>query len=97
MQKNTIRQNKQGTHLTYQDRCTIEALLKEQTSFRYIADRINKSPATVSREIRNRSITQHTNHNDCLNKKDCTKHHVCGSANCNDKCSKCNKCKVTVK
>ena len=42
MQKKTIK------HFTMDDR--IEALLKEDFSIRYIADRIDKSPSSVSRE-----------------------------------------------
>ena len=46
------------THLTQPDRFIIERLINAEFSFRYIADRLNRHPSTISREIkRNRPIT----------------------------------------
>ena len=44
-------QKKKAAHLTKDDRARIESLLREGYSLRCIADRIDKSPSTVSREI----------------------------------------------
>lgn len=84
---------KKGKHLTYSKRCTIKALLDEGESMRYIAEKIDCSPSTVSREIRNHTVVQKSYINDCLNRSDCTKKHVCGGISCQKKCKTCNKCK----
>lgn len=43
---------KKSAHLTYDDRVRIETLLGEGASLRYITDRLDKAPSTISREIR---------------------------------------------
>lgn len=43
---------KKSTHLTYDERVRIETLLDEDASVRYIADRLDRSPSTISREIK---------------------------------------------
>ena len=88
-----ILQKKKGQHLTYGKRCKIETLLSEGYSLRYIAESIGCSPSTVSREIRQHSFTQKSHANDCLNRSDCHRHHVCGGNSCFKKCKTCNKCK----
>ena len=94
MNKNTnLVSKRKGKHLTYAKRCTIEALLGEGHSLRYIAERNGCSPSTVSREIRNHTVIQKSHSNDCLNKSDCHKKHVCGGTSCTKKCKTCNKCK----
>ena len=81
------------SHLTYKQRCIIEALLKEGASFRYIAESIGKSPSTVSREIRKHTVIYKSNRNDCINRPMCDRHRVCGSTICRKMCHNCNKCK----
>lgn len=44
-------QKKKDNHLTADDRISIETLLREEHSLRYIADRLDKSPSTISMEI----------------------------------------------
>ena len=41
-----------GRHLTFDDRCEIEEMLKEGASFRAIACKLGVSPTTVSNEVR---------------------------------------------
>lgn len=84
---------KKGKHLTYGKRCKIETLIAEGYSMRYIAECIGCSPSTISREIKLHTITQKSYANDCLNKRDCHKHNVCGGYSCRRKCKTCNKCK----
>ncbi len=48
--------SKNAAHLTIIQRTTIEALLGEQNSLRYIAERIGKPPSTIFREVRNHTI-----------------------------------------
>lgn len=43
---------KKGAHLTFNDRCEIEDMLKEGTSFRKIARKLGVSPTTVSGEVK---------------------------------------------
>lgn len=86
-------QKKKSTHLSADDRIRIEALLNEASSLRYIADRLDKSPSTISREI-NKHVQVHVPRCcDCLNAPDCTLHHVCASSGCRKKCKTCHKAK----
>lgn len=41
-----------GGHLTFDDRCIIEEMIKEKRSFREIARTLGVSPSTVSYEVR---------------------------------------------
>lgn len=86
-------QKKKSTHLTADDRIRIEALLKEGSSLRYIADRLDKSPSTISREIKKHVQVHVPRCCDCLNSHDCTLLHVCGSSGCRKKCKACHKAK----
>lgn len=86
------------THLVFEERKSIENLLKEGASFRNIGERIGKSHTTVSREIKNRRIFvrkgAHGNpFNDCLNRFDCTVNGSCKGGKC--KAKSCRKCKHT--
>lgn len=94
MKRKPISHHPRGRHLTYKDRCFIEALLKEGASFRYIANELGKSPSTISREVRRHTLVKHAVHNDCINRMDCDKKFVCGSTKCSKKCRTCNKCKL---
>lgn len=80
-------------HLTLDDRLRIETLLSENRSLRYIADRLDKSPSTVSREIKNHSKPVTPKCCDCIRSSGCTLHHVCGNKICRKKCRQCPKAK----
>lgn len=84
---------RKNTRLTYEDRCTIETLLNEKKNIRYIAGILNKSPSTISREIKKHAKTIKSRLNDCVFKRDCIRKHACGSISCNYMCKQCNKCK----
>lgn len=86
-------QKKNSTHLSADDRIRIEALLCEAYSLRYIADRLDKSPSTISREISKHTQVHTPRCCDCLNAPDCTLRHVCGSSGCRKKCKTCHKAK----
>ena len=47
-------------HLTFDQRLSIEAALKEDKSFHDIARALDKDPSTISNEIRKRRICQRT-------------------------------------
>ena len=87
-------QKKKSTHLTADDRIRIEVLLKEGCSIRYIADRLDKSPSTISREITKHASVHVPRCCDCLGSPDCTLYHVCGSSGCRKKCKVCHKAKL---
>lgn len=86
-------QKKSPKHFTLDDRIRIESLLGECFSLRYIADRLDKSPSTISRELKKHAIIQTPNCCDCLNSQSCSRLHVCGSPACRKKCKSCPKAK----
>lgn len=76
-------------HLTQDDRLRIQLLLEEHHSIRYIADRLDCSPSTISREIKKHSIKYSPKQCDCINFSGCKLKHVCGNQQCNGQCRKC--------
>lgn len=84
---------KMTKHLTLDDRIRIEALLKEGFSLRYIADRIDKSPSTISRELKKHTIITSPKSCDCSYIANCSHKHVCGASSCHKKCKSCSKAK----
>lgn len=86
-------QKKNQKHFIDEDRIRIETFLDEDFSLRYIADRLDKSPSTVSREVKKHTVVHTPKCCDCINSSNCTLHHVCGSASCNKKCKTCSKAK----
>ncbi|WP_195397790.1 helix-turn-helix domain-containing protein, partial [Holdemania sp. 1001302B_160321_E10] len=72
------------SHLTLQDRITIQSELNQGSSFNTIARLISKNPTTLSREIRNHllirdrsSYPQSRMMNDCLHRFECRLKFVC--------------------
>lgn len=86
-------QKKTQKHFIEEERIRIQTFLDEDFSLRYIADRLDKSPSTVSREVKKHTVTHTPKCCDCINSSNCTLHHVCGSSSCNKKCKTCNKAK----
>ncbi len=86
---------KPSTHLTDKGRITIQNLLDLKLSIRFIADRLGKSPSTISREIKNHTQVSSTKCCDCIYFKDCDLKRVCGGKNnhCNKRCRTCSKAK----
>ncbi len=80
---------KSKTHLSPDDRVRIETYLKEGQSVRYIADRLDRSPSTISREIKNHVKTVRPISCDCLNWRSCKRTKICGSSSCTKKCKNC--------
>ena len=83
-------------HLTILNREDIEKLLKLDFRFYQIADKIQKHPTTISKEIIN-NRTQHkpSNFNNksnfCKHKDKCSLKNICNS-NCHTECRRCGKC-----
>jgi IS30 family transposase len=95
--------NNNFKHLTSNERHKIHGLLGKQ-SFKQIAKGINRSPSTVSREVRahmqlKRKGAKWSHYfNDCKFRKTCTKAYMCDNTNCPGKrCSTCGKCNYTCK
>lgn len=84
---------KRKEHLKLEDRGALQAYLNEQLSIRYISDRPDKSPSTISREIKKHTIVKVPNSCNCTLSASCTLKHVCGSGDCKKKCKMCSKAK----
>lgn len=84
---------KKGTHLTSDDRVRIETLLNEGASLRYIAEYLDKSPSSISREIQKHTVIKTPkNCRDCMFYKDCTVSNACMTHGCCPKhCRNCRK------
>ncbi len=83
-------------HLTLFNREDIEKLLKAGFKFYQIADRLQKHPTTISKEIQ-RYKSEHkpsnfnNNTNFCKHKANCNLKNLC-SSNCHSECRHCGKC-----
>ncbi len=86
-----------ANHLTLQDRVTIEVGLNKCESFRTIANKINKTHTTVSREVQNRKIYKRKGcfgscFNECKHRFDCQIINLCNNDKCKNK--RCKTCKL---
>jgi IS30 family transposase len=85
-------------HLTDSERLQIEHNLSDRMPMKQIAQKLGKSPSTVSREIRNHAITSdkyapYRIHNRCVKRLDCQIHYLChDKPNCTKRCSTCSLC-----
>ena len=85
-------------HLTDDERLQIEQWLKENSSIKQIALKLEKSTSTISREIRARALTSdkyapYRIHNRCVKRSECQKRYLCeDKPNCTKRCSTCNLC-----
>lgn len=84
---------KRRTRLTLEDRCTIETLLNEHKSIRYIASCLNKSPSTILREIQNHTQIIKSRSVSCINRRDCNHMLLCKGSSCRKQCKYCIRCK----
>lgn len=72
----TEHMTKKNKHLTFDDRCTIEAGLKNRLSFKAIAKILGKNCTTISKEIKNHFIfakkgAPYRRFNDCIHRFNC--------------------------
>ena len=86
-------------HLTFDQRLSIEAALKEDKSFHDIARALDKDPSTISKEIRKRRICQRTgsarrNYNSCSYRFQCDRTRVCSVCHSVQKYKKCSRCSM---
>lgn len=87
-------------HLKFDDRLEIEKGLKNNESFKFIANNIGKNCTTISREIKSHFIIKNTGalgraFNNCNKRNGCPNRHYCNLKKCSDyieeKCDKLNK------
>lgn len=85
-------------HLTDSERLQIEGWLRERLSFKKIADNLNKSQSTISREILARSVGSDKSAlyripNRCKLQPTCNKKYICeDKPNCTRHCKSCKLC-----
>lgn len=85
-------------HLTDEERLQIEVMLKQQYSLKAIAQKIDKSLSTVSREVRKHGMVSekfaaHYPANRCVHRRDCWHCQLCmDKPNCTRRCATCNQC-----
>ena len=83
-------------HLTLDERNTIEQQLAQNTSFRRIAEMLDKDPTTISKEVRKHRIRKegqsiHVSFNHCARRYNCRRKNICG-LNCSKECRHCLHC-----
>ena len=67
-------------HLSLTDRALLEKFIAQDFTFAYIARRLHRSPATISREVKlHRCFTADikSNANDCLHYSTCHSQNIC--------------------
>jgi IS30 family transposase len=86
-------------HLTDDERLLIEVYLKQRYSLKSIAEKLEKSTSTISREVRTRvqesnKFAAYYPKNRCTKRTDCHRDQLCDDKpNCTrQKCSTCNRC-----
>lgn len=61
-----------NTHLTFDERVTIEVSLRDHLSFREIGELVGKDPSTISKEIRSHyKVVQTNTFNPCIHRRIC--------------------------
>ena len=69
-----------GKHLTLSDRAIIERYLVHDMTFSYIARRLERSPSTISREVKNHRCFVYGfrySDNPCINYRSCIRRNLC--------------------
>lgn len=86
-----------ANYLTYDERLTIQQMLKEGQSFSRIAEHLHRDPVTISREVRKYAVTLATGrpgypHNTCRNRMSCKARSICGPSCTRPSAKKCSIC-----
>ena len=92
MRKKTKQTKPFGSHLSFEDRLTIQQRVHDHVSYRKIALELNVSPSTISKEIKRNQSVKRSEHNDCGNRHRCNKRNVCKTG-CKQPCQICKRCK----
>lgn len=89
----SVKHNTKGKHITIDDRIFIEDALKYRLSLRDIANKLEKDPTTISKEIKRNRILKPSGFRfkgGCTNWDHCKKKHLC-SDGCKQLCKLCSK------
>lgn len=79
-----------GKHLTAGNRDTLDVLLRKKHSIRYIANALDCSPSTISREIKNHAVKKTPKTCDCVHFRDCGIKDLCNKGgSCRKLCRTC--------
>lgn len=84
-----------GKHLSLSDRALIEHCLVHDYTFSSIARKLNRSPSTISREIKKHRVFVYPidpNKNDCIDYGRCLRRNLCDSETKNSCYSRCKLC-----
>ena len=91
----TRKEQTMSKHLSLTDRAIIEKYLAQDMSFAFIARRLDRSPTTISMEIRNHRCFvngyQYTS-NDCIDYRSCLRRNLCDQEtiySCTHRCKRC--------
>ena len=87
-------------HLTAAERGIIESGLLQGNSFAYIGKKLDRSPTTISREVRKRRaiVARSKNiYNDCLLNSHCRRLNVCPDTGCQGKKRRVKKTMLTIR
>ena len=84
-------------HLTMEQRICLQGMLTDRKPLKEIAEVLGKSPSTISREIRKRSVTKcvgamGSNFNACALRFECSRARVCSPCRSLKKYSLCRRC-----
>jgi len=85
-------------HLTDAERFQIEVWLKGRVPLKRIAEQLDKSTSTISREVKKRAeesekFAMHRPHNRCVKRMGCQAVQLCGDKpDCTRRCALCNRC-----
>jgi IS30 family transposase len=82
--------------LSMDERKTIEEQLKQNISFKKIAERIGRNSSTIAREVFRNSYAKRSGafgqpFNNCMNRRDCEQYRLCKKEDCKRQC--CRGCK----
>ena len=87
------------THLTFDERCSIQNMLNNKCSLRSIAIYLGRDVSTISREVRFRCNIKESGcwghqFNNCKNRKGCRKNMHCNNTKCTSaRCNACGLCR----
>lgn len=92
------------SQINLDERITIQTFLEKRVNLKDISNEINKSPSSVTREIRRHIWIKprdqyHRSKNDCANRRSCTKKFIC-TPECRyhgGRCNSCGNCNSTIK
>ncbi len=84
-----------GKHLSLSDRALIERCLVHDYTFATISRKLNRSPTTISREVKRHRVfvnKERPDKNDCAEYRSCLRRNLCSTETKNSCFSRCKQC-----